>query len=131
MSGTTIYHYCCERLQELGIAGYIDWTMLYLQHVDVNTSLPANLRTYRYCISCGQDNFEHSEDVSGCLTLRNGTSNRQFRRIGNEFAFNLNTTEERNKRFQIGDQNFPFTIELKYCPYCSTGYIPPTITFEK
>ena len=133
MSGTatTRYHYCCERLQQLGNAGYIDGSILYLQHVDVNTNLPAHLRNYIYCISCGQDNFEHSKDVSGCLTLRNGTMNGCFRRTGNEFAFNLNTTEERNKGFQVGDENFPSTLELKYCPYCSVGYIPPTITFEQ
>jgi hypothetical protein len=129
---------CCNDLAQLrnghyidGSNGhYIDGSLVYLQRLDVRTNFPANLRHYRFCVSCGVNNTEHpTENGRQCTTLRNGRLNRKFGSMiaydpnanENDLAFNLNTREEFNQFIQR-DPNYPEPIELNFCPYCGREY---------
>jgi hypothetical protein len=116
------YTYCCKGLQELADNGYLDGELLYLQRLDVNTNLPAHLRHYRFCVSCGKPNLGHPVDnIPKCLTLRNVMQSNQVGQTGNEFRFNLNTKQE-------SSQSQASQTGIDYCPYCGVKYVAPTFS---
>ncbi|MFZ0513229.1 MAG: hypothetical protein WAM14_16585 [Candidatus Nitrosopolaris sp.] len=113
------YNYCCNDLLKLGDTGYLDGTLLYLQRLDMNTNLPAHLRHYQFCVSCGKENLGHPVDnLPKCLTLRNGMKSNLVGQTGNDFRFNLNTKES--------SQSEASPTRIDYCPYCGKKYVAPT-----
>lgn len=105
----------CSNLQRLISNGYVDGTLVYLQRLEVNSTMDQDLKYCQFCMQCGLTLNNHPSDTSGCLILGNMTVLNQLQTRDNQFIFNLEQTTTANGR-KSGDPKYPERFRIYYCP---------------
>ena len=111
----------CANLQRLIDSGYVDGTLVYLQRLDINSTMVQDLESCQFCMQCGSALNNHPSDTSGCLILRNMKVLNQLQNRDNQFIFNLEQKTTANGRMS-GDPKYPERFRIYYCPYCGKKY---------
>lgn len=129
-------YYCCDSMRRLDRMGYVGDHKIYLQRCSVPSTLPIDLRGYRYCIACGVDVKKHPSNIAKpngnirCTMLAEGLLNEnivhgQTDTISsneNAYSYNLNTRDEVTK-WSKQNINYPQSVRIDYCPYCGYAHI--------
>ena len=114
----------CDHIEHLRKLHFVDGKRIYLQKINLQSSLPLEFRIGQYCIYCGVNLKDHptpweNKCVNECMNYRNAHLSELFNSDDSHssYEFNLITWKEAES-YRTGDPNFPQRLELPFCPYC-------------